>query len=82
MKKLIAISILISALTCACFKTSSEVIVPQNTEQQVQEEVSNVHSIDNALSLMSADFIPTVEFRNIVPCFSMIILTASNSESL
>jgi len=49
MKKLIAISILMSALTCACVKTSSEVIVPQNTEQQVQEEVSNVHSIDNAL---------------------------------
>ena len=49
MKKLIAISILISALTCACVKTSSEVIVPQNTEQQVQDEISNVHPIDKAL---------------------------------
>ena len=49
MKKLISISILISALTCACVKTSSEVIVPQNTEQQVQEEVRNIHPIDKAI---------------------------------
>ena len=36
MKKLIAISILISALTCACTNTGS--IIKPNAEQQVQEE--------------------------------------------
>ncbi len=47
MKKLIAISILISALTCACVKT--EVNIKPNVDQQVQEEVVNVHPIDKAM---------------------------------
>ena len=47
MKKLIAISILISALTCACTNTGA--IIKPNAGQQVQEEVSNIHPIDKAI---------------------------------
>ena len=47
MKKLIAISILISALTCACIKT--EVNTESNTEPQVQEETARVHPIDKTV---------------------------------
>ena len=47
MKKLIAISILISALTCACTNTGT--IIKPNAEQQVQEEVRNIHPIDKAI---------------------------------
>ena len=47
MKKLIAISILISALTCAC--TNAGAIIKPNAGQQVQEEVSNIHPIDKAI---------------------------------
>ena len=47
MKKLIVTSILISALTCACVKTEAN--IKPNTEQQVQEEVVNVHPIDKAV---------------------------------
>ena len=47
MKKLIAISILISALTCACVKT--EVNIKPNTERQVKEETAIIHPIDKAV---------------------------------
>ena len=49
MKKLIAISILISALTCACVKTSATSDVASKPIRQVQEDVSKIHSIDKAL---------------------------------
>ena len=47
MKKLIAISILISALTCACTNTGT--IIKPNAEQQVQEDVRNIHPNDKAI---------------------------------
>lgn len=49
MKKLIAISILISALTCACVKTTATSDVVSETKPQVKEDVSKIHSIDKAL---------------------------------
>ena len=49
MKKLIAISILISALTCACVKTSATSDVASKPIRQVQEDVSKIYSIDKAL---------------------------------
>ena len=51
MKKLIVISILISALTCACVKTSATSDVASKPIQQVQEDVSKIHSIDKALHI-------------------------------
>ena len=49
MKKLIAISILISALTCACVKTSATSDVASKPIRQVQEDVSKIYPIDKAL---------------------------------
>ena len=49
MKKLIAISILISALTCACVKTSATSDIASKPIRQVQEEVRNIHPIDKAI---------------------------------
>ena len=64
MKKLIAISILISALTCACIKT--EVSTESNTEPQVQEDVSKIHSIDKALQDCMAKQDATYEMNKCV----------------
>lgn len=66
MKKLIAISILISALTCACVKTSATSDIASKPIRQVQEDVSNIHSIDKALQDCMAKQDTTYEMNKCV----------------